>query len=175
MPNDNWLRRYVLVNNLLTLFKPRYLLWHALAIVLTLFLVTFGWDWSYFIATRPLAFEWLWHTAGILGFFVSVLLPLGLYIISRIKNNPRTLTVALLLAQSVVLGWLLSSLYKFFTGRIPPDLQNTILDVSHGFRFGFYEGGIFWGWPSGHATVAFALATTLWFLYPRHKFIKYSG
>jgi membrane-associated phospholipid phosphatase len=44
----------------------------------------------------------------------------------------------------------------------------TEADTSHVFHFGLLRGGIVNGWPSSHATVAFAMAVTLFVLF-RHK------
>jgi membrane-associated phospholipid phosphatase len=75
------------------------------------------------------------------------------------------------LGQAALLGYLISSSYKAFTGRIPPPFSMRfhgampshapLVDSSHGFQLGFLRGGIFWGWPSGHTTVAFAMTTCL--------------
>ena len=46
-------------------------------------------------------------------------------------------------------------------------------NYSTDFKFGFLERGIFDGWPSGHASAAFALAFLLIKLFPENKLIKY--
>ena len=77
------------------------------------------------------------------------------------------------------MGWLSSSALKFFTGRIPPphgiDLYQftltKVLELSDGFRFGLYRGGIFWGWPSSHTAVAFAGAVSLALYYRDKKWL----
>jgi len=43
------------------------------------------------------------------------------------------------------------------------------MDSSRGFQFGFLKGGVFWGWPSGHTTVTFAMTVCLIVLYPKNK------
>ena len=61
--------------------------------------------------------------------------------------------------QAAFLGWLISSTYKVFTGRThPPHIAQAVVDTSHIFHFGIWLGGIFWGWPSSHTTVSFAIA-----------------
>jgi membrane-associated phospholipid phosphatase len=45
-------------------------------------------------------------------------------------------------------------------------------DISHEFQFGFMRGGVFWGWPSSHTTVAFATMLTLITLYPKNVGLK---
>jgi membrane-associated phospholipid phosphatase len=56
----------------------------------------------------------------------------------------------------------------------PPGIlaQNTI-DISREFRFGFMRGGIFWGWPSSHTTISFAMSIALMMLYPKNVAIRY--
>ena len=34
---------------------------------------------------------------------------------------------------------------------------------------------MFWGWPSSHTTVAFAMALALWELYPENRLIRYGA
>jgi membrane-associated phospholipid phosphatase len=46
-------------------------------------------------------------------------------------------------------------------------------DLSHVFRFGLLRGGVFWGWPSSHTTIAFAMAVTVFRLFPRQKWLGY--
>ena len=48
---------------------------------------------------------------------------------------------------------------------------SALIDSSHGFQLGFLKGGIFWGWPSGHTTVAFSMALCLTTLYPKNKIV----
>ena len=91
------------------------------------------------------------------------------------SNNLKTTNTANALGQSVLIGLLICSFYKALTGRDhPPRLlaQNTI-DISREFRFGFMRGGIFWGWPSSHTTIAFAMSIALLMLYPKNVVIRY--
>jgi membrane-associated phospholipid phosphatase len=76
--------------------------------------------------------------------------------------------------QAGLLGLAISSLYKFFTGRVPPEvLSQGLTDISRNFQFGFYRGGVFNGWPSSHTAAAFAVAAALIMLYPNNKTIKW--
>ncbi len=163
-----------LPRNFVRVFAPRYLMWHALAIVLTYLCVTSGFDWFYFINTR---FEYLFELtlpAAILGFFVPILTPVVLYYWGEWRANKKLMHIATAVAQAEMLGWLISSMYKAFTGRIQPEFLTHLntQDISRQFNFGFWEHGIFWGWPSSHTTVAFAGAAALiYFLYPKHKLL----
>ncbi len=156
-------------HNLVSIFSWPNLIWHVLAVGITYLVVVSGFDWYYFQITRPVTFGWTWGPAGLLGGILPILVPLTLYLIGIRRNNLQILNTSFAVGQSVFLGWLISSTYKVFTGRIQPDLLNTATDISRGFRFGIWEGGIFWGWPSSHTTIAFAMATALILLYPRNK------
>ena len=86
-------------------------------------------------------------------------------------RNRRLITIAWALGQAALLAYLITSCYKAITGRRPPPFHGhvgtlalngpALTDSSHGFQFGFLKGGIFWGWPSGHTTVAFSMALCL--------------
>ena len=162
-----------LLVNLRKIYTGQNLRWHALAIVLTFFIVTTGLDWSYYILTRPLNFAWFWLPAGILGFILPVIVPSLFYIVGRYRGNLRMINKGLAVGQAVILAWFVSCVYKVFTGRVPPDLYNSMIDVSHGFRYGFWRGGVFWGWPSSHTTIAFAMAASLFVLYPKNSKVKF--
>jgi membrane-associated phospholipid phosphatase len=41
------------------------------------------------------------------------------------------------------------------------------------FQFGFLRGGVFSGWPSSHTTIAFAMAVTLFQLFPKQRWLGY--
>jgi membrane-associated phospholipid phosphatase len=167
-----------LPRNVITIFSGRNLWWHALAIGLTAGIVTSGLDWSYFLSTRGETFVRLARPAIRLGAILPILGTLILLVIGAIRKNRRIIATAWALGQAALLGYVISCLYKAFTGRLPPPFrgfrmsaanEGSALDSSHGFQFGLLKGGIFWGWPSSHTTVSFAMATCLITLYPRNK------
>ncbi len=170
-----------LLKNAAGAFRGHNLLWHLLAIALTWLIVKSGFDWHYFCATRiPGMGPWLFPAVR-LGMFLPVVLPLLLLAIGALGRYAKARNTALALAQAAGLGLLISSFYKAFTGRIPPPhfwrsaLPGPLADTSHGFRFGLLRGGIFWGWPSSHTTVAFAMGVTLWKLYPENRPLRYGA
>ena len=55
--------------------------------------------------------------------------------------------------------------------RMSAQNLNALTDTSHGFQFGFLKGGVFWGWPSSHTTVTFAMSVCLITLYPKNKLL----
>lgn len=88
----------------------------------------------------------------------------------------RALNTSYAIAQVAFIGLFMSSFYKVFTGRIPPPFRTqSLVDISRQFEFGFFRDGAFWGWPSSHTTIAFAVAVTLFILYQENKFIKYGA
>ncbi len=151
-----------------SLYKGKNLLWQALAVFLTYVIVASGLDWSYFVATRGIPWSVVMPAAA-LGGIVPILLPLALAAWGAASKKAWISSVGWTLGQAALLGWVVSSVYKAFTGRIPPDMGGPLVDVSHGFQLGFMRGGIFWGWPSSHATVAFAMGAALYALFPGKK------
>ena len=159
---------YTLPRNILLSFRGRNLFWLILAIGATLVIVNSGFDWIYFKATRP--FARYVFSAVILGSRVPVLFPIGAYIVGSLRKNQRAIYTAYSTAQTAVIGLFIASFYKAFTGR--PGLRHslrTLVDTSREFRFGFLKGGVFFGWPSSHTTIAFAMAAVIWKLYPGSK------
>jgi membrane-associated phospholipid phosphatase len=169
---------YRLPRNVIAIFSGRNLLWHALAIVLTMVIVISGGDWSYFLSTRGNAFVRFARPAIMLGSLVPILGTLLIWLVGEIRKSRRVISTAWALGQAAILGYLTSCFYKAFTGRIPPPFRGfrmsamnagSLIDSSHGFQFGWLKGGVFWGWPSSHATVAFAMALCLVALHPGNR------
>jgi membrane-associated phospholipid phosphatase len=155
------------------LFYPRYLYWHILAIALTVLIVTSGLDWRYFIATR--SYKTYGLLAGVVGFLMPVAVPLLLYGWSVVTGGFTQLrTSAVRIAQAELLGYLVSIFYKAITGRAAPLFYSYSLadDTSRSFHFGFWQNGIFWGWPSSHSAVAFAMAAAIILLYPKQRYLS---
>ena len=168
-----------LPRNVIAIFSGRNLLWHVLAIVLTMGIVISGGDWAYFLSTRGNAFVRFAWPAIMLGGMVPILGTLIILLVGEIMKNRRVVTTAWALGQAAILGYLTSCFYKAFTGRIPPPhswgfrmfaiSHAPLTDTSHGFQFGWLKGGVFWGWPSSHTTVAFAMAVCLVTLFPGRR------
>lgn len=94
-----------------------------------------------------------------------------LYLVGKIFKMKRTTIVAWALLQAATLGWIVSATYKAFTGRVQPPhgVIDVLVDQSRDWNFGFFEHGIFWGWPSSHTTVAFAMSFALVALFPKNR------
>jgi membrane-associated phospholipid phosphatase len=156
--------------NLIDCFKGWMFVWHITAIFLTFILVMSGFDWRYYLATRNPALRlWMWPAVGI-GGLLPLALPLTLFAVGIIARNARTILTGWAIGQAELLGLLVSSVYKAITGRAHP-AHVVDADISHVFHFGWVRGGVFWGWPSSHATTAFAMAMTVFMLYPKQRWL----
>ena len=161
-----------LPRHILGCFEGRMILWHLAFIGLTAVLVLSGFDWFYYSATRsPVLREWMFPSAP-LGALVPIVTPLTLILTGFIAVNRRVGAIGWAIGQAALMGSLLSSTYKAFTGRVHPSLHDLGTDISHDFRFGFLRGGVFWGWPSSHTTIAFAMAVTVFTLFPKQRWLR---
>ena len=149
--------------NILGCFRGRRIVWHAVAIALTFILVTSGFDWRYFLATRsPNLRSWMFPAVHI-GGLLPMGLPLLLLAIGILFGSARIRLTGWAVGQAELIGVIVAAIYKAFTGRVHPP-HGVGSDLSHVFRFGVLRGGVFWGWPSSHTTVAFAMAVTIFTL-----------
>ena len=159
-----------LPRNLIGCFQGRNLIWHFVAILLTVILVLSGFDWRWFLATRnPALWSWMFP-AVVIGGLLPLALPLFLLVVGFIIQSSRTVLAGWAVGQAALLGSLISSTYKAFTGRVHPT-HSVGEDISHVFRFGWLRGGVFWGWPSSHTTIAFAMAVTVFTLCPKQRWL----
>lgn len=161
---------WTLPRNIIGCFKGRMILWHIVAIVLTVLLVTSGFDWLYFTWTRSPELRLLAFPAVRIGGNLPITVPVILLMIGAGSRDARFYRGAAALAQAAIIGCLISSAYKAFTGRVHPPREMGP-DLSHVFRFGFWRGGVFWGWPSSHTTIAFAMALTVFTMMPKRRWL----
>ena len=159
-----------LPRNFVSCFAGRKVIWHIIAILLTFILVMSGFDWRYYLATHdPMLRSWIWPAVRI-GGLLPLALPLILFVVGFIIQSARTILAGWAVGQAALLGSLISSSYKAFTGRVHP-AHVVGEDISHVFHFGFLRGGVFWGWPSSHTTIAFAMAMTVFTLCPKQRWL----
>jgi len=154
-----------------------FLLLQILACALTCLSVTSGFDWQYFEWTRDPTLVSLMFPAALIGFLVPVFLPFLLYIKGAAEKNDELKNSGIAIAQAALMGLLMSFIYKAFTGRAHPELFSgtTITDITHNFQFGFLRGGVFWGWPSSHTTVAFSVATGVIAIYRKNRLVVFAA
>ena len=154
-------------------FEYNYGLNYLVAAGGTYGIVQSGFDWRWYRNAQDHA--WI-HNAGLVsagvGPLVSVFAPLFLYLHGRSIEDGELQMTGLALGQAAILGAVISSAMKAFTGRVPPNEHEYPTDYSRQFRFGFLRGGIYQGWPSSHTCTAFAMAVTLTRLYPDNFTIK---
>ena len=107
-----------------------------------------------------------------IGGLVPFALPLLLLAFGSLTRSPQTRLTAWAVGQAELIGAIIAAAYKAITGRAhPPHVVGA--DLSQIFRFGFLRGGVFWGWPSSHTTIAFAMAITLFRLFPKQRWLGY--
>ena len=168
---------YKLPETVVKCFWKYNLFWHFLAATLTYFIVVSGLDWWYFRFSRGIVPQRLFFYAIILGGLLPIIAPLILFVIGKIYKNLKTVNTAWALTQAGLFSLGVSSFYKVFTGRVPPelsyDITGALTDISRQFQFGFMRGGLFWGWPSSHTTIAFAAAAVLFILYPQNRSVRW--
>ncbi|MEI8174681.1 MAG: phosphatase PAP2 family protein [bacterium] len=164
---------YKFKDNLFEVFRGKNILWHFLACALTYILVVSNFDWKYFLFFNGSNTQKVLFSAAVLGGLVPIILPITFYLVGKSKKSSILTNIACAVAQAGILGWFVSSLYKAFTGRIePPLFSGSLIDISRDFNFGFFYHGIFWGWPSSHTAVAFAIAVTIFVLYPKNLIVR---
>ena len=163
-----------LVKDVGACFGMKYLPWHILAIVSTSIIVRSGFDWKSYLLFRNSSIQTYLFPAVVLGGLLPIFIPMFLFVYGKVKKDFQYLWSAYAVAEAAFLGSLISSFYKAFTGRVqPPHFGALLQDISHGFQFGFLRYGIFWGWPSSHTTIAFAIAVTVFMLYRKQTMLRY--
>jgi len=163
-----------LSGNIIDCFKARMAIWHIIAILLTFILVTSGFDWRYFLSTRAPTLRACMFPAVVIGGLLPFVLPLILIACGHVTGSAGTRQVGWAVGQAELIGAFVAAAYKALTGRAHPSFD-VGADLSHTFRFGFLRGGVFWGWPSSHTTVAFAMAFTVFTLFPKQRWLGYAS
>jgi membrane-associated phospholipid phosphatase len=162
-----------IIRGIIDTYKGRNVLWHIAAAAATLVLVMSGFDWWFFSVTRGSVADTLGMTAGVFGFFIPVAIPTLFYIAGGVTGNGEKINIALGLIKAAVVAMLVIAVYKAFTGRVEPEFLAAVAtgDNSREFMFGFLRYGIFWGWPSSHTGVAFAMSVFLALWYRRKVWV----
>ena len=104
-----------------------------------------------------------------------MLVPYLLYRHGRNHNDAETLGAAYASGQAFLIAFAWQTTLKAFTGRKEPigDPEEGVSERSRGFRFGFLRGGVFHGWPSGHAMTITAMMTSLTTYYPESRALRW--
>ncbi len=146
------------------------ILWHLMAIILTFVLVASGFDWRYFTSTRGPLTRSLMFPAVVVGGLLPIALPMILLVVGSLVRSPKACLTGWAIGQAELIAAFIAAAYKSVTGRAHPS-HGVGADLSHIFRFGFLRGGVFWGWPSSHTTIAFAMAATTFALLPKQRWV----
>ena len=163
---------YRFIKNIFEIFNKKNLIWHFLAIVSTYIIVISNFDWIYYKFFTNNQFFYFSFLAATIGGLLPIFLPITILILGKIHKNQKTLNIGFAIGQAVLIGSFVSSFYKFLTGRAHPDFFNISgINISHSFNLGFFND-VFWGWPSSHTTIAFAMVFCLWQLFPKNKTLK---
>ena len=161
---------WTLPGNLLNCFRGRMIFWHLAFVLLTVALVLSGFDWLWFASTRSPALRTWMFPAVRIGWHLPIVLPVLLLAIGFARRNAKVLLAGWAIGQAEIIGGILAASYKAVTGRVhPPHVSD--MDTSHVFKFGILRGGVFWGWPSSHTTIAFAMAVTVFTLFPKRRWL----
>jgi membrane-associated phospholipid phosphatase len=143
----------------------------------TYILVISGFDWKYLQYIQSTHVAPYLSSAMAVGALIPIIGLPCLYVYSKVARSKILLSVTWALSQAALLGLVISSFYKALTGRVQPPhaLASSLIDTSREWNFGILKHGVFWGWPSSHTAVAFAMAVALGTLYPRQKWVLYVG
>jgi membrane-associated phospholipid phosphatase len=165
-------------NNILNSFKGNNLYLHLAGIASTFLLVTSNSDYyvhryfneneQYGDAARP---------AIRMGTYFPFVIGGTLYAYGKLRPDDEALGASFAVIQSSVIAFMYNSLLKALTGRAHPDWRNSndMEELSKTFNFGFWQGGIFWGWPSGHTSSTMAVVSALTNFYPDKTWLKIAG
>jgi membrane-associated phospholipid phosphatase len=119
----------------------------------------------------------LFFPAAMTGGLVPIGTSMGLYARGRISRKREILGAGCALIQANSLSFIKVSLLKSVTGRPYPDYWRCedMDSLSRVFRWGFIRGGIFWGWPSGHADATMTTIACLTNYYPEKLWLRIGG
>jgi len=162
-----------LVKTIVKTFSGKNIYAHFLAFALSAIIVLSGFDWYYFTHMRNVGASYWFFPAVILGAIIPIIIPIYLFASSSVLKSHARKVLGTAITVSIVAGWVISSFYKSLTGRIQPPHSDLLTDISHQWNFGFMKHGFFWGWPSSHTTIAFAMAFTLIALFPKNKLLTF--
>ncbi|MEN9353590.1 MAG: hypothetical protein RL318_915 [Fibrobacterota bacterium] len=99
----------------------------------------------------------------------------GLYAYGRMKDSPRAVAAACAVSQATAMSFAYQSILKSVTGRPGPKARAMSQDEVAEFPFGFMEGGIHYGWPSGHMMTTTSILVSLQTIYPESRTLKWGG
>jgi len=165
-------------NNIVNSFKGENLYLHLAGIASTALIVTTNTDYyvhkyfndheSYGNFARPVIRFGMYFPFAVGG---------SLYAFGKLNRDDEALAASFAVLQSSLLAFTYNSLLKALTGRPNPGWREggDMKELSKEFRLGFWRGGIFWGWPSGHTSSTVAVISALTNFYPDKTWLKIAG
>lgn len=152
----------------------------AVSALLTGVIVLSGLDWAYFVMVQNLQLFGPLIVADSLGYVFPVLLFAGLFLAAFLAPQKGFGIAGFAVLLSTILALFVSVVLKAFTGRVSPPhhyFGDNLADAdnSAGFNLGWMNESILGGWPSSHATIAFACAVTLVFVLPSARRLHLAG
>ena len=109
------------------------------------------------------------------AYVLPIALTGGLYTVGQLDQSHRHVAAACAVAQATGFAFVEQTLLKSLTGRPHPLAGPMDQEQVERFRFGFMEGGIHWGWPSGHMLTTAAIVETLRRSYPGNEYVRWGG
>ena len=100
------------------------------------------------------------ETLNVVGGPAPILVGGAMYLLGRVSNRRRVAHVALHMTEAIAVGLATSGSLKMLAGRARPYASADTAPHDFGFARGF-RGERYQAFPSGHATVSFALAAAL--------------
>lgn len=119
---------------------------------------------------EPATIPAVWGT-----YLMPVALTGGLYAYGRMHDSPRTVAAACAVVQATATSFAYQTLLKSVTGRAGPRPEKMSQDDVAHFPFGFMEGGVHYGWPSGHMITTTSVLVSLQEIYPENRSLRWGG
>jgi len=128
---------------------------------------------NYFVnhqALHPFTIPAVWGT-----YLMPAALTGGLYTYGRMQNAPREVAAACAVVQATGVSFVYQTLLKSVTGRPSPQPRAMSQAEVEEFPFGFLEGGIHYGWPSGHMMTTTSILMSLQMIYPESQSLRWGS
>lgn len=160
-------------------FSNKNLIFHLAGFASTYFIIQSGIDYkvhNYFYNHNN-DFNSIATPAVYIGYLAPIVIGGGIYTYGKIKNDNKVIAAGSAAIQAALISVVYTSLLKAITGRPNPDsiLYHAVNEGSSKFQFGFFRGGIHYGWPSGHLGTNTAVVTSLMYFYKENNWVKLLG
>ena len=160
--------------NIVDSFTGFNILLHGAAVGSTYLFTSTGVDWNTHTFFRDNdTYEGLFTPAAYIGYGLPAVLSGGFYLAGLLGDNNKALTAGSAMIQAIMISIVYNTLLKAFTGRPNPGSER--YDNSRTFRFGFFRGGLHYGWPSGHMCTNTAMIVSLAYIYNDSWIVKIGG